>query len=147
MPINYFAYGVLMSPEQMRRVVKEWINTSHGILRGYRLVFDSYSQAWKGGVAGLREDPEGEVYGVVYTLDEEWLAVLDRYEGVPHTRLRIKINVNVDSEVTSAFTHVSSNPRKHVAPSRSYLSALLKALRQVGYGEDIVRKVEHAAAG
>lgn len=147
MPIDYFAYGALMSPDHMRRVVRGWGSLSRGVLRGYRLVFDSYSQAWRGGVAGLREDPGGEVYGVVYTLDEEQLGILDRYEGVPYSRVRIKVSVAMEHGLTSAFTHISANPRSHVAPSRSYLSALIKGLRQAGYGEDIVRQAERAAMG
>ncbi|MEM1534609.1 MAG: gamma-glutamylcyclotransferase family protein [Nitrososphaerota archaeon] len=145
MMVNYFAYDVTINPDVMRRILSRWQGPRRAILEGYRLVFDTYSAAWKGGIAGLEEASGSHVVGALYTIESEDFPLLDRYQGAPNTRSRIKIRVKTETGVEEAYTYISSNPRKHVAPSRPYLSLVIRGLRTLGYGEAEVLMVEKAA--
>ncbi len=143
----YFSYGWSMEKGLMKRCIGGWAEERRAELRGYRLVFNAYSGSWRGGVANLAEDEEGRVKGVVYRIREEQLAMIDRFEGVPSTSARMSVEVEVEGiGVVRAFTHIPLNVRSRwVKPSKEYLSAMLKGLKQHGYGEDVVSQVRKAA--
>ncbi|GBC69568.1 hypothetical protein HRbin01_01268 [archaeon HR01] len=147
MKVWYFAYGSNLDLETMRRKVGSWYELKPAILRNYRLVFDHYSPSWSGGTADVVESEGGIVYGAAYLLDEEQLKILDRFEGVPTSYNRRKVLIEVAGEKLEAFTYVVSNPKKYVRPSEEYLSKVLKGLRRLGYGDDVVNGVRRAAMG
>ncbi|MEM0445190.1 MAG: gamma-glutamylcyclotransferase family protein [Nitrososphaerota archaeon] len=145
MTVNYFAYDVSLNPEVMRRILREWHGPRRARLEGYRLVFDTYSAAWRGGIAGIEESRGSYVVGALYTIRGEDLAILDKYQGIPTHRSRIKIRAHTETGLEEAYTYVSTNPRKHVAPSRAYVSLILRGLRNLGYSESEIAMVERAA--
>lgn len=144
----YFAYGWSLDKGLMKRCVGGWVEARKAELKGFRLVFDSYSASWKGGVANLREEEGSKVYGVLYRLSEEQLRALEKFEGVPSSSARL--NVEVEAEglgKVRAFTHVAAKPRgRWVKPSKEYLSAMLRGLKQHGFGGEVVRRVQEAAS-
>lgn len=144
--INYFAYDVLLNPDQMRLVIKNWYDHFPAWLPNYRLVFDSYSVSWRGGIAGLKEDDKSIVYGAMYVIDEQQLSIIDKYEGLANLRMRIKVIVKSNQGEHSAYTHVSSKPRDYVPPTKQYLSILTKGLRQLGYSDKIISTIINEAA-
>lgn len=144
--VNYFAYDVLLNPEQMRLVIKDWYNYFPAWLPDHRLVFDSYSISWKCGIAGLKEDEKATVFGAVYVIDEQKLNIIDKYEGLANLRMRIKVVVQSEKGEHHVYTHVSSKPRYHVPPSKQYLSLLIKGLKQLGYSDRIIKDVENEAS-
>ncbi|MEM4189341.1 MAG: gamma-glutamylcyclotransferase family protein [Candidatus Caldarchaeum sp.] len=145
MRVWYFAYGSNLDQEGMRRRVGRWYDLKPALLKGYRLVFDVYSSSWRGGVANVREDEASAVYGAAYLLDEEQLEKLDRYEGVPHLYHRRKVVVEVEGQPVEAFIYVGTNPRSSLLPSAEYLSLMIKGLKKMGYGEEVVKAVRVAA--
>ena len=144
----YFAYGWSLDKGLMKRCVGGWAEARRAELQGFRLVFDSYSSSWKGGVANLREEEGSRVCGVVYRLSEEQLKALDRFEGVPSTSARMSVEVSAEGVGrVKAFAHVAAKPRgRWVKPSREYLSAMFRGLRQHGFGEEVVREVRSIAS-
>ncbi|RLI38445.1 hypothetical protein DRO64_11685 [Candidatus Bathyarchaeota archaeon] len=145
--IWYFAYGWSMDKSLMRKCIGEWIDSRRAELRGYKLSFNAYSASWRGGVANLVEDEGSKVYGAAYKITDEQLRRLDGFEGLPSrsSRMRVKILVENIGEV-KAFTHVAANPREGwIAPSRDYLSAMIRGLKQHGLGEEALREVRRAA--
>ncbi|MDW7978931.1 MAG: gamma-glutamylcyclotransferase family protein [Candidatus Caldarchaeum sp.] len=145
MKVWYFAYGSNLDQEGMRRRVGGWYDLRPAVLRGFRLVFDVYSSSWKGGVADVVEDENGVVYGAAYLLDEQQLEKLDKYEGVPHLYHRRKVSVLVEGSAVDAFIYVGSSPRTALKPSPEYLSLMLKGLKKIGYGDDVIKTVREAA--
>jgi len=143
--INYFAYDVLLNQDQMRLVIKQWQECFPAWLPNYRLVFDSYSISWRGGIAGLKEDEKATVYGALYVIDEQQLSIIDKYEGLANIRMRIKVLVKSDFGEHYAYTHVSSRPRGHVSPTKQYLALLTKGLKQLGYSDKIIMNVINEA--
>ena len=146
MSVWYFAYGVNLDKDIMRRRVGEWAEARRARLRNYELRFNTYSPTWRGGTASIVEKEGAVVYGVAYLIDEEQMRALDKHVGVPSRYSRIKVTVETeDGELLNAMTHVASNPKHNIPPSQQYLAALLRGLRQHGYGEDVVRTVKKVA--
>jgi len=143
----YFAYGWTLDKNLMKKSVGRWVEERRAELPGFSLKFNCYSASWRGGVANLVEDESGIVYGVIYRLDEEQLKKLDRLVGVPEifARRRVKVRAEELGEV-DAVTYVAVSPRRGlVQPSRQYLSAMIRGLKQHGFGENVIRLVEEAA--
>ncbi|MCS7142764.1 MAG: gamma-glutamylcyclotransferase [Aigarchaeota archaeon] len=139
--VAYFAYGATLNPQYMKRIVTGWTYMRRATLEGYRLVFDAYSPSWRGGVAGIREETNSVVYGVVYLIHDEDLKSLDKYEGVPNTRARSRVTLQMDDTYLNGITHNTINPRPYVVPSKEYVAELLKGLKAVGYDEEVVKRV------
>lgn len=144
--IWYFAYGWSMDKSLMRRCIRNWMDSRRAGLSGFRLVFDVYSASWKGGVANLEEDESSKVYGVAYKISLEQLKELDRFEGVPQRAMRRSIEIEVEGiGKVKAVTHVAINPRKGpVYPSKEYLSAMLRGVKQHDLGEEALRIIRGA---
>ncbi|MDW8083804.1 MAG: gamma-glutamylcyclotransferase family protein [Candidatus Caldarchaeum sp.] len=142
MPVWYFAYGSNLDQEGMKKRVGAWKELRPAKLRGFRLVFNVYSSSWHGGIANIEEDPSSTVYGAAYLLDESQLEKLDRYEGVPHLYHRRKVLIDLGDSQIEAYVYVGTNPRQKIMPSTEYLALLIKGLRRLGFGEDVVGMVK-----
>src|SRR5689334_7742221 len=86
----YFAYGANMHDS----VFQEWrsmrpLESRPGRVRGYRLRFNLDGRPrGKAAPANLSEDPQAEVWGVLYKITRRDLVRLDATEGVPWWRYR-----------------------------------------------------------
>lgn len=141
---NYFAYDVTVNQDVMRRILGKWRGLRRATLEGYRLVFDTYSSACRGGIVGIEEAPGHRVIGGLYIIEPEDFKLLDRYQGVPTLRSRIKVSVTTEAGVEQAFTYVSVNPRRHVAPSRTYVALIIRGLRSLGFQGSELAALEEA---
>ncbi len=140
----YFSYGWSLDKSLMKRCIGSWIDARRAILKGYELVFNAYSPSWKGGVANLRESDTSRTYGVAYRITSEQLKRLDRFEGVPRRSARISVLIEVEGvgEVR-AVTHVAANPKERkVQPSREYVSAMHRGIKQHGLSEDALKSLQ-----
>ncbi|MEM0440945.1 MAG: gamma-glutamylcyclotransferase family protein [Candidatus Caldarchaeum sp.] len=144
MPVWYFAYGSNLDVDGMKKRVGQWHDLRPAKLKGFRLVFNVYSTSWRGGVANIVEDPQSIVYGALYLLDEEQLEKLDRYEGVPHLYHRRKVMVETDQTSVEAYVYVGTNPRQKIVPSSEYFALMVKGLKRLGYGEDVISQVRNS---
>lgn len=88
----YFAYGANLDPEAMRRRAPSARPVGPARLRGYRRAFTVRSPYW-GALADLLEEPEGEVWGLLYELEEADLARLDAFEDCPNLYTRFTVTV------------------------------------------------------
>ena len=128
----YFAYGSNMWRQQMRERCPghELIGTA--VLKDHTLCFPRFSKIRKCGVAGIRPQPDAEVWGVVYRLTAEDFAALDRREGYdpfqpPHVNRydRRTVRVLMDDEMRDCLTYFArEEPGRHV-PSAEYMEAIL----------------------
>jgi hypothetical protein len=141
---NYFAYDVTVNQDVMRRILGKWRGLRRATLEGYRLVFDTYSSAWRGGIVGIEEAPGHRVIGGLYIIEPGDFQLLDRYQGVPTLRSRIKVSVLTEAGVEQAFTYVSVNPRRHVAPSKTYVALIIRGLRSLGFQGSELAALEEA---
>jgi len=143
----YFAYGWSLNRSLMKKCIGGWIEARRAELRGFKLVFNAYSKSWRGGVANLVEDEASKVYGVAYKITSEQLKKLDRFEGLPSRAARMSVEISVENVGrVKAITHIAVNPRRGwIVPSRDYVSAMLRGLKQHGFSDDVLHEVKRAA--
>lgn len=140
---RYFAYGSNLNIFQMIKRVGEWTTSKRAYLEGYRLVFNVKSDHWNGYAASIRKtgNSEDKVYGVVYFLREQKIAVMTGYEG-PNAHLEY---MDVKSEDDSVIHHVAvywwdnDDPSKN--PPKVYQDTIIEGLIQHGYAQEIIEKV------
>jgi len=100
-PLNYFAFGSNMNPEQMLKRCPNAIEIGAAVLRDHKIGFTRNSKTWSCGTADILVSPGDEVWGVLYSVTESDLVVLDRYEGVnnnAHKRISLTIELKHISE-------------------------------------------------
>lgn len=140
----YFAYGWSMDKSLMRKCIGDWLDARRAVLKGFEIAFNAYSPAWRGGIANLREKEGARVIGVAYMITPDQLVKLDAFEGVPSRASRRMISIEVEGigEVR-AVTHVASSPRNgFIQPSKEYLSAMYRGVKQHGIPDEIIRALQ-----
>ncbi len=149
---RYFAYGSNLSEARLHENCPSARLETIARLPGYRLAFTRRSERWGGGVADIRPDPAGEVWGVVWRIDAEDGAALDRQEGVhasPPRYRRIEVSVTTPSgDLLECLAYQVVEPEaEHIAPSAAYLGTMLRGARAAGLPEAYVARIEAIARG
>ncbi len=141
--IWYFAYGSNLNTGQMMTRIGEWPACKRAVAKGYRLAFNVQSRRWGGLAANLvKTNNAGDVvYGVIYRIPKEKLAVLTQYEGVEPTDIEIEADGVREKGKAFVFT-TSKEPGR---PPDTYLEVMLAGLRQHGYSEDVTERISKLA--
>ena len=126
----YFAYASNMDECGMRASCPSARCLGAARLEGHRLAFTRRSVVSGTGVADVVPAADGEVWGVLYELDEEDLETLDRKEGNgwAYRRERKRVEPAAGGPALQAilYTVIEKEPRE-VPPSRQYLGRVLRA--------------------
>ena len=149
---KYFAYGSNMAPEVMASACAHSRLLGRARLNGYRFAFNRRSVRTGTGVANIIVDPSSSVWGVVYEITDECLAVLDQKEGYPWAYDRKDVEVELDDSTTCcALTYVVSHPEaEDVAPSHAYIGGIVAAASAHGFPRayvDSLRALVPAGSG
>jgi gamma-glutamylcyclotransferase (GGCT)/AIG2-like uncharacterized protein YtfP len=140
--VLYFAYGANMEPRRFKRRCPSAVTLGRARLSDYRLAFTRYSRAERGGVADIVAQPEAEVWGALYDIDERCFDALDEYEGAPREYRRETVRVIDDAgEAHEAVVYIA-NKTGDFAPSRLYLSVIAEGARAHGLPEAYVADIE-----
>ena len=124
--INYFAFGSNMSAQRMHERLGWSPSRSGAILLDYEMIFNKHSN--DGGKANIMSSPGNIVEGILYSVNEEDLLILDNYEGVAakqYKRHEIEVRSNNKNSIT-AVTYKALNTGKISAPTEEYLSYILE---------------------
>jgi gamma-glutamylcyclotransferase (GGCT)/AIG2-like uncharacterized protein YtfP len=114
----YFAYGSNMLQDQMNERCPNHKYFGHGILKGFRWIITER------GYANIIKSEADEVHGVVYRINEEDEASLDKAEGV-HKNLYWKEIHRVEVEKTSYPCFLYIDPIKAEGrPKDEYVSRI-----------------------
>jgi gamma-glutamylcyclotransferase (GGCT)/AIG2-like uncharacterized protein YtfP len=134
-PVLYFAFGSNLNHEQMASRWPAATPLATAVLDNFRLVFSGHSRRWGGGVATVLPFTGAEVPGVLYTVSEEGLLELDRFEGAPTKYVRRSVRVRAPSGAAfDAWTYVRPvEPTEFVPPSPAYLNVLRDAYARLGF--------------
>ena len=89
-------------------------------LRGYRQVFDGWSDKWQGSTANIVKSEPSSTQGALYQLTKDDIAELDGYE--PNYSRKI-VKVLLDGETRKAYIY-SRKPLQEGSPSKEYLDAM-----------------------
>ena len=124
--LNYFAFGSNMSAQRMHERIGWSPSRSGVILTDYEMVFNKHSN--DGGKANIMYSPGDLVEGILYSVNEEDLLILDKYEGVAakqYKRHEIEI-LNNNKNSIKAVTYKALTTGKVYSPTEEYLSYILE---------------------
>ena len=124
--LNYFAFGSNMSAKRMHERLGWTPSPSGAILNNYEMVFNKHSN--DGGKANIMYSPGDLVEGILYSVNEEDLLILDKYEGVAakqYKRYEIEVRNNNKNSIP-AVAYKALNTGKVSAPTEEYLNYILE---------------------
>ena len=129
--LTYFAYGSNLDRKAMKARCPDAQPLQTGVLKGFRIGFTFDSAGWDGGVADIIEDPEGEVWGLLYQISDRDLEHLDEYEGYPtaYTRFTTSIQTLL-GKIEGVWVYSVVQKKGFVAPRREYLEIIKNAAKE-----------------
>ena len=124
--LNYFAFGSNMSAQRMHERLGWSPSRSGVILPDYEMIFNKHSN--DGGKANIMYSSGDNIEGILYSVNEEDLLILDKYEGVAAKQYkRYDIEVwNHNKNSIAAVAYKALNTGKVSAPTEEYLSYILE---------------------
>jgi gamma-glutamylcyclotransferase len=124
--LYYFAYGSNMNWDQMRRRCPSAQFISVGRLPGYRFAIARHSRLRKCGTANIYADDGGEVWGIVYEVNEEDLARLDNFEdGYSRTNVIVCSSANGQRPI-KALVYIAPKEDNAPLPNAEYKQLMLE---------------------
>ena len=112
----YFAYGMNTNLDSMAQRCPGARCLGAGYLEGYRFVFRQHADVELG-------NPDDDVQGVVWMIDDDHLNSLDMFEGFPNYYLRCKAWVHSDElGWVKAWIYTMADQDYSAVPSNSYVS-------------------------
>ena len=96
------------------------------ILPDYEMIFNKHSN--DGGKANIMSSPGNIVEGILYSVNEEDLLILDKFEGVSskqYKRYEIKVRDKNKNSIP-AVAYKALNTGKVAAPTKEYLNYILE---------------------
>jgi len=115
-----------MSAQRMHERLGWSPSRSGAILPDYEMIFNKHSN--DGGKANIMSSPGNIVEGILYSVNEEDLVILDKYEGVSskqYKRYEIEVQDNNKNSIP-AVAYKALNTGKVSAPTEEYLNYILK---------------------
>lgn len=100
---HLFAYGRLVDPEELKKIIGRTAAATQDKLNGYQ---KKEGMVVSGGESydGIEECGELSVDGVVYDVYQEELSLIDQYEGGIYERRHIRLESGID-----AFVYIPSH--------------------------------------
>jgi len=140
----YFAYGSNMATARLRQRLSRVERLFVARLPGHRLCFHVAST--KDGSAkcdALRtSSPDDLVYGVLYRIDPQEQALLDRYEGVGVEYRPATVQVqSLDGGSSEALIYLGTRIDSALRPYRWYLEHVLNGARENALPTDYIAAI------
>lgn len=110
-----------------------------GWLAGWRLTFGGEDLSWEGALATVVEDPDEQVFVMLYDVNRNDESQLDQWEGTElgiYSKIRVRVQT-LEGEVV-AWLYVL-NDYEGGLPSARYLGIISEAAEVAGAPEDYVR--------
>jgi len=140
--VYYFAYGSNLDPSQMKERVGEWISSERVLAEGYKLVFNVKSRRWGGWAANLKKTDsiEDKLYGVMYEITNQQHVTMSGFEGIDPISISVKKENNQEQKNVKAYIW----PKEELShePPEAYKKAIITGLKQHGYNQEIIEKVQ-----
>jgi gamma-glutamylcyclotransferase len=144
MAFDYFAYASNLAPNVITRLCPRhsYLGVAH--LADHRLAFTRRSRKTGTGVADIVQAAGEMVWGVLYRIDDNELAAIDRKEGHDWAYKRVMLPVRLEGgpERTAVTYTVCSKERTQVPPSRQYLDLVIEAVRERGLPGPYIEQIE-----
>ncbi len=130
----YFAYGSNLNPGQMAERCPAYRSIGVAHLPNHRLVFPRFSRARRCATAGLEPAPGEVVWGALYELPADDLAIMHHHEGYDpdgppaanrHDFREVTVIRQGGAEPVKAMTYVAAPDGTTELPSRAYLDTII----------------------
>lgn len=147
-PFLYFGYGSNLDEARLHIHCPSARLVGTARLAAHRLAFSIESKnTWHGGVADIRPDPESEVWGALWLIDDEHAEALDRQEGIfrdppAYQRITVDLETAAGDRVTCRSYEVVEPDPAGILPSPAYRDTILRGARAIGLPEDYLRGLE-----
>ena len=144
--IPYFAYGSNISKAQMSERIPGSHDVGIGYLPNFQLVFNRHGTYRSGGVASVIPEMNAQVFGYIYMLTSQQLAVMDEIEHPDaYERKTIRVfqmdrNHAIESEI-ECQTYFSF-PTGSYAPSVSYIQLIISSAIERGLPKKYIEMLE-----
>ncbi len=146
-PVNFFAYGLDMSPEVLAKRLNWITNTGRSrlpervglaTLPGYQLAFNASPEDENApGAATIIENPDHTVEGVLYRLPPRAMEFLDhRMHGCKREKVKVK---SASGSEINAQTYVATSPVQAAKPDPDYQERLIATAEQQGLSESYMK--------
>ena len=133
--IKYFAYGSNMD---MSRLSNRGVNpeTRHkGTLKNWKLKFNKKASAGDWSFANIEQSEGDIVEGLVFTIKESDIKLLDKFEGAPKHYRREILEIETDREAIKCITYIAQP--EHIMegplPVKEYMDFLIKGSVLLSY--------------
>jgi hypothetical protein len=140
MPV-YAAYGSNMDPKQMAIRAPHSPIRGTGWVSGWRLTFGGEDIGWEGALATIVEEPNQQVFVVLYDVPEWDEAELDQWEGASrglYHKIRLRVHT-LEGDVLAWFYVLDAY--EGGLPSARYLGILADAAEHAGAPDDYVKEL------
>lgn len=132
----YFSYGSNISLEKMRKLCPNAELLGAGYLSDYQLVFTTHLQQRNRGGADVVPATGEDVWGLLYSISNTELTVMDANKFYPEIYDRIPVTIQLRKEdeyeeILQVWTYVMQDKQKSFAqPSNDYINLLLEAAKE-----------------
>ena len=131
--IKYFAYGSNMDMNRLSGRGISPITRHKGVLKGWKLKFNKKASAGDWSFANIEPSEEDSVEGLVFTIKESDLKLLDKFEGAPRHYRREILMVETYSEDVKCITYIAQS--EHVVegllPQKDYIQFLINGSKML----------------
>jgi gamma-glutamylcyclotransferase len=142
----FFAYGDRMNEEKMIGEKPNARLVGPARLGGYRLAFNVISRAWGGGAANAVPDPRGNLWGILWELEEgdlEGLEPINRGGGPNEDRV-LNVDVEGPDGTVTARTFAVESHEAFVRPTERYFDMLRATAVMQGLPEEAIEAMDRA---
>lgn len=150
--MKYFAYGSNMNWDDLDRwcgehgysPIRPGSNVEHGVIEGYRLIFNHWSRSRKGGALNIIRSAGDEVCGVLFTLEDEDFQKIKEKEGPIYKLYPVNV-ILADGRVVGAKAFKAKDGRELFSPTDEYLGIVLAGAEYFNLGEKCLEQIKKAA--
>ena len=141
----YAAYGSNLNPNRMRELAPSSPILGPGWLQGWRLTFGGADLGWECALPTIVEDPNSQVFVMLYALTESDEKNLNSAEGFDlgfYTKIRVRVSTLEKDE--TAWIYVVQGYEDGL-PLRKYVNEIIEAAMIAGAPDDYIEKLRYRA--
>lgn len=134
--IKYFAYGSNMDMNRLSERGISPITRHKGILKGWKLKFNKKASAGDWSFANIEKSEEDSVEGLVFSIKESDLKLLDKFEGAPRHYRREILIVETHTETVKCVAYIAQPEHivEGLLPTKDYMEFLLNGSKMLSEG-------------
>lgn len=141
----YAAYGSNLNPNRMRQLAPSSPLIGPGWLSGWRLTFGGADLGWECALPTIVEDPNSQVFVMLYALTETDEKNLNSAEGFDlgfYSKIRVRVSTLEKDE--TAWIYVVQGYEDGL-PLRKYVNEIIEAAIIAGAPEDYIDQLRFRA--